>query len=88
MIYAFLAHYQPPLFLYVRLPQPEYYFSSFFFFFLTFCFFFLLQLPTFKPLNALYLKFKRLEISRRTSAGMKSGVPGWEDSSQLGPPKL
>ena len=72
---------------YVRLPQPEYYFSSFFSFFLLF-FLFLLKLSTFKPLNALYLKFERLEISRRTRAGMKSGVPGWGDPPRTGPPKL
>ena len=71
-------------FWYVRLPQPEYYFSSFFSFFLLF----LLQLSTFKPLNALYLKFEGLETSRRASAGMKSGVPGWEHPPQSGPLKF
>ena len=55
-------------------------------FFLTF-FLFLLQLSTFKPLNALYLKFKRLE-NRRTIAGMKSEVPGRGDPPQLGPLNL
>ena len=70
---------------YVRLPQLEYYFSSFlsvFFFF--FFFLILLWLSTFKPLNALYSKFERLKPSGRTSAEMKLGVPGWEDPSQLG----
>ena len=42
------AHYQPPFFGYVHLPQPEYYFSSFFF----------LQLSTFEAINALYSKFE------------------------------
>ena len=56
---------------YVCLPQPGYNISSFLSFFL-----FLLPLTTFKPLNALYSKFERLKISGRTSAGMKSGVPG------------
>ena len=62
--------------------------TIFLLFFLTFPFLFLLQLSTFKPLNALYLKFERLEISRRTTAGMKSGVPGWEHPPQSGPPKF
>ena len=61
-------------FWYVRLPKPEYYFSSFFLFLFLL---FLLQQSTFKPLNALYLKFERIEISRRTSAEGKLGVPGW-----------
>ena len=54
---------------YVRLPQTEYRFSSFFIF-SYFCFFFLflLRLSTFKLLNALYSKFERLTISRRTFA--------------------
>ena len=71
---------------YVRLPQPEHFFSflsSFLLFFL-----FLLRLSTFKLLNALYSKFKRLKMSRRTSAGMKSGVPGWGDLLQSCPPKF
>ena len=72
-------------FWYVRLPQPEYYFFSFF---LLFFFLFLLQLSTFEPLNALYLKFERLEISRRTSAGMKLGFSGWGNPRQSCPPKL
>ena len=44
---------------YVRLPQLEYYFFLFsYFFFLFSCFFF--RLSTFKPLNVLYSKLKRL----------------------------
>ena len=33
---------------------------------------------TFKPLNTLYSKFERLNISRRTSVWHKSRMPGWE----------
>ena len=70
---------------YVRLPQPEYYFSSF-----SSYFFFFFSSPAiyFNPLNALYSKFERLKITGRTSAEMKSGVPGWGDPPQLGPPKF
>ena len=60
---------------YVRLPQLEYYFSSFFLF--SYFFVIFLRLCTFKPLNALYSKFERLKISGRTSARMKLEVPGW-----------
>ena len=55
---------------YVRLPQPEYYFSRFFLFSY---FFILLPLSTFKLLNALYWKLERLKISGRTSMEIKGG---------------
>ena len=62
----------------VRLPQLEYYFFCFSFFLLFFFFFLiLLRLFTFKLLNALYSKFKRLKVSGRTSARLKLGVSGW-----------
>ena len=67
-------------FIYVCLPQPEYYFFSFFLLF--FLFFFLLRLSTFKPLNAVYSKFEQLKISGRIRVGLKSGVPGWGDPLQ------
>ena len=51
--------------------------NTIFFFVLFLTFFFLHRLSTFKPLNVLYLKFERLKISGRTSAGMKSGVRSW-----------
>ena len=71
---------------YVCLSQLEYFFllfSYFFFFFLI-----LLRLSTFKLLNALYSKFKRLKISGRTSTRLKLGVPGWGVPPQTGPPKF
>ena len=49
------------LFGYARLPQFENYSSCLVSFFFTF-FLFLLMLSTFKPLNALYSKFKRLKV--------------------------
>ena len=52
---------------YVRLPQLTHYFSCFAFFFSFFPFSFFSALSAFKPLNALYSKFERLKISRRTS---------------------
>ena len=60
------------------LPQLKNYFSCFASFFVLFFVFFLFLLPlsTFKPINALYSKFEQLKISRRTSVGLKSGVPG------------
>ena len=67
---------------YVRLLLLEYHFSSFL------SLFFLLRLSTFKLLNALYSKFERLKILGRTSAGIKLGVPGWENPPQSGPPKF
>ena len=75
---------------YVHLPQLKHYFSFFFFFFLTFFFFFniLLRQSTFKPPNALYLKFERLKISGRTSARLKLRVPRWENPTQTDPPKF
>ena len=90
MICAFWAHYQLPFFWLCLFTQTWIQFFFFFAFFLAFFFFllFLLRLSTFKPLNALYSKFERLKISGRTSAGMKSGVPGWRNPSQLGPPKF
>ena len=66
---------------YVRLPQTEYYFFLFSYFF----FLFLLRLSTFKQLNALYSKFERLKISRRTFVRLKWGVPGWWDPPQSCP---
>ena len=86
MIYAFWAHSQPPFFLVCSF-TPTWLLFFFFSFFLLF-FLFLFQLSTFKPLNALCLKFERLEISRRTSAGMKLGVSSWGDPRQWGPPKF
>ena len=75
---------------YVRLPQLEYYISmfasSFLLFFLSFVFFF--PCCIFKPLNALYSKFKRLKLSRKTFVQIKSGVPGWGDALQTGPPNF
>ena len=68
-------------FAYVRLPQLEYYLSCLRLF-SNFCF--LLPLSTFKPLNALYLKFERLKISGRTFERLKSGVPDWGNPSQSG----
>ena len=65
---------------YVRLPQLEYYFSSFASFFLLFLFYFFMPLSSFKPLNALHSKFKRLKISGRTYERQKSGVPCWADT--------
>ena len=59
---------------YVRSSQLEYYFSCFASFLY---FFFLLLLAAFKPLNALYSKFERLKIPRRTFARQISVVPGW-----------
>ena len=73
---------------YDRLPQHENYSSCFAFFFLDLFFFFLLPLSTFKPLNALYSKFERLKISRKTFARPKSGVPGRGNPPQSGPPKF
>ena len=79
----FWAHYQLLLFWLCSFTPTRYYFSSFFSFFLLFFFLILLRLFTFKPLNALYLKFERLKISGRTSARMKLGVPGWGISLKL-----
>ena len=76
MICGFWAHYQLPFCWLCSFTPTRILFFFFFVFFLTF-FFFLLRLSTFKPLNALYSKFERLKISGKTSAGMKSGVPGW-----------
>ena len=75
---------------YVRLPQFENYFSCFAsLFLLLFSFLvFLLSLSTFKPLNSLYSKFERLKISGSTSVRQKSGVSGWGDPPQSGPPKF
>ena len=53
-------------------PNLKNYFSCFASFFLLF-----LPLPSFKLLNALYLKFERLKISGRTFVRQKSGVPDW-----------
>ena len=64
----------------VRLPQLEYYFSSFFLI--------LLRLSTFEPLNALYSKFEELKISEMSSARLKLGVPSWGDPPQTSPPKF
>ena len=60
---------------YSCLPQLEYYFACFVSFFLLFLF--LPILSTFKPLNTLYLNLERLNISERTFARQKSGVPRW-----------
>ena len=37
------------------------------------------MLSTFKPLNALYLKFEQFKILGRTFVRLKSGVPGSKD---------
>ena len=68
---------------YVRLPQPKYYFP---FFFLVF--FFLFRLSTFKPLNALYSKFKRLKISGRTSGATEIGGARSMHPPQSGSPNF
>ena len=73
---------------YVRLPNLKTLFLVLHLFFLLFVFLFLLPLSTFKPPNALYSKFERLKISERTSVRLISGVPGWGDSPQSGPPKF
>ena len=65
---------------YIRLPQPVYYFSCFFFY--TFLFFFHFSHTIY------FCKFERLRISLRTFVRQKSGVPGWGDFSQLGPPRF
>ena len=65
----------------VRLPEPEYHFSSFF---VRSYFFFLLRLFTFKPQNVLYSKFEQLKISGRTFVRLKSGVQGENNQQKLG----
>ena len=72
----FWAHYQLSFFWLRSFTPTWYYFFSFFLLFFFFIIIILRQ-STFKPLNALHLKFERLKISGRTSARMKLGVPGW-----------
>ena len=64
---------------YVRLPQLEYYFSSFFFLFSYFFFLFYYSSPAiyFEAAKRTVFKVWRLKISGGTSARLKLGVPGW-----------
>ena len=68
---------------YVRLLQLEYYFFFYFSFLLSICFLFLLELSIFKQMKAQYLNFERLNILRRTSVCLKSGVPRLGSSKTL-----
>ena len=90
MVCNFWAHYQLAFFWLCSFTPTWILFFFFFCFFLTFfsVFIILFLLSTFKPLNALYSKFERLKISRRTNARLKLGGARLGDPPQTGSPKF
>ena len=82
MVCDFWAHYQPLFFWLCSFTPTWISFCWFCIFFLTVLFFLsFLPLSTFKLLNALYSKFERLNISRRTFVQQKLGCQVGESSS-------